>query len=72
MHRGQFLKYRGYYNPVTGRVKFGNHLFPDIHTAVKCLSKKYDASLIRQNKENLWNDSNKDGSFGSNKKESNL
>jgi hypothetical protein len=48
MHRCQFLKYKGYYNPVTGRVKFGNHMFPNIHTAVKYLSKRYEASLKRQ------------------------
>ena len=54
MHRCQFLKYKGYYNPATGRVKFGNHLFPDIHTAVKFLSKKYDASLRRRNHQEGW------------------
>ena len=54
MHRCQFLKYRGSYNPVTGRVKFGNHLFPDIHTAVKFLSKKYDASHRCSNCSKSW------------------
>ena len=39
-HACVFNGYEGHYNPNTGRVKLGNHLFPDIKTAVKYLGKR--------------------------------
>lgn len=39
-HKAVFNGYKGYYNPNTGRVKFGDRLFPNIKVAAKYLNVK--------------------------------
>jgi hypothetical protein len=40
IHRAIFNGHKGYYNPKTGRVKFGSKVFPNIEEAIKFLLKK--------------------------------
>jgi len=39
-HNAEFENLRGFFDPKTGRVKFGNRLFPDIKVAIKYLGKR--------------------------------
>ena len=40
IHRAFFNGHKGYYNPMTGRVKFGSKVYPSIEVAVKYLREK--------------------------------
>jgi hypothetical protein len=40
IHRAFFNGHEGYYNPKTGRVKFGSKVYPSIEVAVKYLREK--------------------------------
>lgn len=40
IHKAVFNGHRGYYNPKTGRVKFGSKVYPNIETAIKYLRNK--------------------------------
>ena len=40
VHRATFGGHEGYYNPRTGRVRFGKQVYPSIEVAVKYLKKK--------------------------------
>jgi len=40
VHRATFGSHEGYYNPRTGRVRFGKQIYPSIEVAVKYLKKK--------------------------------
>jgi hypothetical protein len=40
IHKALFNGHEGYYNTRTGRVKFGNKVFPCIEVAVKYLKNK--------------------------------
>ena len=40
IHRAVFNGHTGYYNPKTGRVRFGKCIYPSIAVAIKYLRKK--------------------------------
>jgi hypothetical protein len=40
VHRAMFNGHAGYYNPRTGRVKFGKCIYPSIEVAIKYLKPK--------------------------------
>jgi hypothetical protein len=40
VHRAVFKEHQGWYNPRTGRVRFGKLIYPSIEVAIKYLNKK--------------------------------
>jgi len=40
IHRAVFNGHMGYYNPKTGRVRFGKCIYPSIEVAIKYLKSK--------------------------------
>ncbi len=40
IHRASYNGHKGYYNPRTGRVKFGKCIYPSIEVAIKYLKAK--------------------------------